>query len=38
VREITPRDLAFYAGNRAAGYDLMDGDSDIINAVRHGPP
>jgi hypothetical protein len=22
----------------AAGYDVMDGGSDIINAVRHGPP
>ena len=23
---------------RVAGYDLMDGGDDIINAVRHGPP
>ena len=23
---------------RVAGYDLMDGGDDIINAIRHGPP
>jgi hypothetical protein len=23
---------------RVAGYDLMDGGDDIINAIPHGPP